>query len=233
MRLSAGRPCGLTLAIVACACLTLAPCPSLGHDMLAADLVVPVNLFGSNMGVLHAGVQLMLLHQRLCSWPSLTAWSFMSPSACQGVPALARSQCSPAGSRRMQARVPTPCAGKAPAPRCLIKGFEHARCNREGPLLVIVSGGAHTAHGPLLKLRFGSFKLKPAWPTDAGLLRSMLTGLASSSRSEQPSSLHRALSHGTWQCWNCCCGSAPTEICFQGAVASQDSSSWLIAALGT
>ena len=65
----------------------------------------------------------MLLLQRLCSWPSLTLWSSVLPSACQGVPALATSRCSPAGSRHMPARAPTPCAGKTPAPRVPIKGF--------------------------------------------------------------------------------------------------------------
>ena len=67
----------------------------------------------------------------------------------------------------------------------------------------------------------------------AGPSKSMLTRRVSSSSSGQLSSLHQALSRGTWQCWKCCCGSAPTEICSQGPVTSQDSSSWLIAALGT
>ena len=167
MRLSVGRLCGWTLAIVACACLALAPCPCSQLTMLAAEVVVHVILLGSNTGMLHAGMQLMLRVRRLCSWPSLTLWSSMLPSACQGVPALARSQCSPAGSRRTQARAPTPCAGNALAPSILIKGFEYARCNRQGLLPVKASDQARTAHGSHWDLLPVSYKLRSAWPTDA------------------------------------------------------------------
>ena len=123
--------------------------PAWGTDVLAAEVVVPVSLLGANTGMLHAGMQLMLMLQPLCSWPSPTLWSSMLPSACRGVPALARSQCSPAGSRRMLVRAPTPCAGNAPAPHSLIQGFPYARCNCKVQLLVMVlDSGMHCSCSP-------------------------------------------------------------------------------------